>query len=59
MLILPQKIVQLASMDIRVEKEALRLLNIIDLVLLWAQSYRQRVIEDIQKLEVVTISDRE
>lgn len=39
-------------MDIRVEKEALRLLNIIDLVLVWAQSYRQRVIEDIHKVEI-------
>jgi len=51
------KIVQLASMDIRVEKEALRLLNIVDLILLWAQTYRQRVIEDIQNLDIVIDSD--
>jgi hypothetical protein len=46
-------------MDIRVEKEALRLLNIIDVILLWAQSYRQRVIEDIHKLGILIDLDRE
>ena len=46
-------------MDIRVEKEALRLLNIVDLILLWAQTYRQRVIEDIQKLDIVIVPDSE
>jgi hypothetical protein len=39
-------------MDIRVEKEAVRLLNIVDYIISWAQVYRQRVIEDIQKIVV-------
>jgi hypothetical protein len=46
-------------MDIRVEKEALQLLNIIDVVLVWAQSYRQRVIEDIQKVGVLIDLERD
>lgn len=41
------------------EKEALQLLNIVDVVLVWAQSYRQRVIDDIQKLGDVIDLDRE
>lgn len=52
MLMYPKKIVQLASMDIRVEKEAIRLLNIVDCILSWAQIYRQKVIEDIQTIGV-------
>ena len=43
---------QLASMDIRVEKEAIRLLNIVDFIVLWAQGFRQKVIEDIKKIEI-------
>jgi hypothetical protein len=46
-------------MDIRVEREALQLLDIIDVVSLWAKAYRQRVIEAIQKLQILTISDDE
>lgn len=47
--------VQLASMDIRVQDEAISLLVITDFVLGWAQRYRERVIADIKKLEIVTI----
>jgi hypothetical protein len=46
-------------MDIRVEREALGLLDIIDTVSVWALAYRQRVIEAIQKLQTLTISDDE
>lgn len=39
-------------MDIRVEKEAMRLLNIVDFIVLWGQVFRQNVIEDIKRVQV-------